>query len=965
MLAVSACSTAGGSASQTYTVGGTVNGLSAKGLVLANGNDTLPVSSGAATFSMPTGLASGKSYAVMVSTQPGGQTCTVANGSGTISSANIANVVVTCSAGTYSVGGNVAGLGNNSGLVLANGSDTFTVPAGATSFTMPTQLAPASTYAVTVQTQPAGLNCAITHGTGTVSSANITTVAVTCSVPTYALGGTIAGLGSSTGLTLANGTDTLTVPAGATSFTMPKAVADGSTYAVTAKAAPTGLTCTVANGDGTISSANVANVVVTCAYAAYPLGGTIAGLANNAGLVLANGSDTLTVPAGATSFTLPTAVAYTSSYAVTVQTQPTALACTVAKGTGTMPPAAVTTLSVTCTGLPFTLGGTISGLGNFTGLVLDNGTDTLLVPAGATSFTMPKQVNFGSAYAVTVKSSPAGLTCTVSTGSGTMPAANVTAVSVACSDQSYTVGGNIRGLTSSGLVLANGTDTLHVSTGATTFTMPTKVAFTSSYAVVIQTQSPGVTCSIANGSGTMGPGNVTNINVTCAVVSYTVGGTISGLTATGLVLLDNGSDATTISANATQFTMHTGVAQGTPYAITVKTQPGGTTCTVSGGTGTVATANVTSVAVSCAPWSTYPFSAFYSFAGGIDGAAPGANLIQASDGNFYGVTNGGDVSTDYGTLFKITPTATETVLHNFSATGGDGINPNGALLQDSSGNFYGTTFKGGAASLGTIFKLTFSGTEIVLHSFGVGTDGQKPNAGLALARDGNFYGTTSAGGAHGQGTVFKLTPSGTQTVLYSFGANSTDATNPGTALVLGNDGSLYGTTVGGGTIGWGTVFKITTAAVETILYSFSGGSDGALPYAALALGSDGNFYGTTTFGGTNGFGSVFKVTPSGSFTSLYSFAGAGDGANPRASLIQAPDGNFYGSTAGGDISTDYGTVFKITPNGTETAIYNFTNSSDGATPYAGVTLGSDMSFYGTTSGGGAHGVGTVFKITPH
>ena len=975
---MSACSDSGksNSASQTYTVGGTINGLTASGLVLANGSDTLTVSTGALTFSMPTGLTTGKSYAVTVSTQPSGETCTVANGTGKITSANIANVVVTCSgqgqgqgsAKTYSVGGTIAGLGNASGLVLVNGSDTVTVTAGATSFTMPTPLASAASYAVTVQTQPTGLNCTITHGTGTISSANITNVAVTCAVPTYSVGGTIAGLGSSSGLVLANGKDTLTVPAGASSFIMPTKVAAGSTYAVTVQTQPTGLTCTVASGTGTIGSADVANVVVTCADAAYSLGGTISGLGNNTGLVLVNGSDTLTVPAGASSFTLPTQVAYTSSYAVTVQAQPTGLACAIAKGTGTMPPAAVTNVSVTCTGLPFTLGGTIGGLGNFTGLVLMNGTDTLNVAGGATTFTMPKQVDFGKTYAVTVKTPPTGMTCSVSSGSGTMPAANVTNVDVTCSDLSYSLGGTISGLTTTGLVLANGTDTLPIASGTTTFSMPAKVAYTSSYAVVIHTQPTGETCTLANGTGTMGAGNVTSVSVTCAVVKYTIGGTITGLTGTGLVLLNNGGDATTISANAAQFTMTTGVAQGGPYAITIKTQAGGETCSVSNGSGTTGTGNVTSVIVSCTPWSTFPFSVLYSFAGGTDGAAPGGDLIQAGDGNFYGVTNGGDVTADYGTVFKITPAGTETVLHNFTNTGNDGVNPSAALVQGSDGNFYGTTPTGGASGLGVIFKITPSGTETVLHSFGSGNDGQKPNAGLTLGSDGNFYGTTTVGGVYGLGTVFKMTTGGTETVLYSFGATSSGASKPAAALVQGSNGSLYGTTVDGGTNGWGTVFKITTSGVETVLYSFSDGNvgnDGALPYAALALGSDGNFYGTTPLGGTNQLGTVFRITPGGTLTTLYSFAGGSDGANPKTSLVQAADGNFYGATAGEGASTDWGTVFKITPTGTETVIYNFTDSSDGATPDAGLTIGSDDSFYGTTSIGGAHGDGTVFKITPH
>jgi hypothetical protein len=199
----------------------------------------------------------------------------------------------------------------------------------------------------------------------------------------------------------------VSVAAGQTTQGLANSLPSGTSYSVTVQTQPTGETCTVAGGSGRIQSANVANVVVTCSNQAYPLDGSISGF-NGSGLVLANGTDTLAVSSGATSFTMPTPVAYTSSYVVTVQKQPAGLACAVGNGTGTMPASAVTNVSITCTDQPFSLGGTISGLGNNAGLALTNGSDTYAVAAGSTSFTMPTSVAFGSPYLVAVQTAPAG-----------------------------------------------------------------------------------------------------------------------------------------------------------------------------------------------------------------------------------------------------------------------------------------------------------------------------------------------------------------------------------------------------------------------------------------------------------------------------------------------------------------------------------------------------------------------------
>ncbi|MGO9243657.1 MAG: choice-of-anchor tandem repeat GloVer-containing protein [Verrucomicrobiia bacterium] len=294
---------------------------------------------------------------------------------------------------------------------------------------------------------------------------------------------------------------------------------------------------------------------------------------------------------------------------------------------------------------------------------------------------------------------------------------------------------------------------------------------------------------------------------------------------------------------------------------------------------------------------------------GSDGAFPSAELVQGSDGYFYGTTSEGGTSTNCGggcgTVFQMTPTGTLTNLHSF--TGLDGANPQAALVEGSDGNFYGTTYGDGLSSSGTVFRISPTGTLTNLHQFS-GPDGAFPYAGLLLAGDGNFYGTTYLGGASGSGTVFRISPTGTLTNLHSF--SGPDGASPRAALVEGTDGNFYGTTYAGGTSGSGAVFRITMSGSLTNLHSFSG-ADGGNSWAALVLGSDGNFYGTTYLGGTGKDGTIFRITPSGSLTNLHMFAGGTDGAFPQDALIQGSDGYFYGTTVNGG-TNGVGTIFKLT-----------------------------------------------------
>src|ERR1051326_3143611 len=304
---------------------------------------------------------------------------------------------------------------------------------------------------------------------------------------------------------------------------------------------------------------------------------------------------------------------------------------------------------------------------------------------------------------------------------------------------------------------------------------------------------------------------------------------------------------------------------------------------------------------------------------------------------------------------------TVTVLHSFN--GADGQLPEAVLVQGSDGNFYGTTALGGANHKGTIFKIDSAGNLTTLHSFtGFPNDGADPVAGLIQGSDGNFYGTTALGGMFAQGTLFRVTPAGAVTIVHSFSGVFGDGSVPMSALVQASDGSFFGTTALGGTHSKGTVFRTVLGVVAT-LHSF-GGSEGANPAGKLVRGSDGNFYGTPVRGGAHNVGTAFKVTPLGSFTMLHSFgASAGEGAYPIAGVVQGSDGNFYGTTAVGG-THHVGTLFKITPAGNLTTLYSLSGPpTEGATPFSALVQASDGNFYGTTALGGAHYFGTVFRLS--
>jgi uncharacterized repeat protein (TIGR03803 family) len=318
-------------------------------------------------------------------------------------------------------------------------------------------------------------------------------------------------------------------------------------------------------------------------------------------------------------------------------------------------------------------------------------------------------------------------------------------------------------------------------------------------------------------------------------------------------------------------------------------------------------------------------------------------------------------------------TQTLTTLAYFNGT--NGIAP-GPLIQARDGYLYGTTSQGGTYQQGTLFRLGLDGTLTVLYNFCAQpacADGSTPLSGVIQATDGNFYGTTY--GAYGDSTFFKITPAGDLTTLYNFCTqlNCSDGWEISAGLAQAPDGNFYGTASGGGSDTRGTVFKITPTGSLTTLHSFSmnDSSNGVTPVAGLIRGRDGNFYGTTTGRGANGAGgTIFRMTSDGTLTTIYSFCSlpnCADGAEPWAPLLQGSDGNFYGTTPVYGTSNNGGTVFRVTTDGTFTTLYAFcprTPCLDGSEPYGGLIEGLDGNFYGTTELGGAYGGGTIFRITP-
>ena len=365
----------------------------------------------------------------------------------------------------------------------------------------------------------------------------------------------------------------------------------------------------------------------------------------------------------------------------------------------------------------------------------------------------------------------------------------------------------------------------------------------------------------------------------------------------------------------------------------------------------------------------YSDKVIYSFPGGSDGTEPVfSGVVQDKAGNFYGTTYAGGAY-KYGIVFKVDASGNETVLHSFGQ-GKDGRTPYGGLVIDAAGRLYGATNAGGiwsqncTAGCGIVYEIEPDGQKKLLHAFAGGSDGASPYGSLARDAAGNLYGTTEVGGAFNYGTIFKIDASGAETVLYSF-PGQPGAQQPQAGVILDAAGNLYGTTVAGGTYNYGTVFEFSAAGEMTLLYSFLAGADGESPDAPLFRAANGDLYGTT-FEGGNGEGTVFKLDVSGKETVVHPFGDfQNDGIYPESPLASDSRGNLYGTTIQGGPGGIYGGVaYQINAQGVYSVVYDFGTSPNGTGPNGPLLLGSNGNFYGTTASGGTANSGTVYELIP-
>ena len=366
--------------------------------------------------------------------------------------------------------------------------------------------------------------------------------------------------------------------------------------------------------------------------------------------------------------------------------------------------------------------------------------------------------------------------------------------------------------------------------------------------------------------------------------------------------------------------------------------------------------------------------------GASGGSNPEIGVILDASGNLYGTTTNGGTSGYGGVLYKLDNAGQETVLSSLPNGGSEETEEAFGLVRDATGNLYGTTANIGNRFSGVVYEFTNTGQFTILHSFTGPLDGFSPTGSLALDAAGNLYGATAQGGAFGEGIVYRMDTVGNETVVYSFGQNLGDAASPAGGVILDAAGNLYGMTSSGGSSYSGAVYKVTPSGQESVLYSFDAMTSGSYPVGSLALDPAGNLYGATTFGGLinapyfDGYGVVFKLDPNGDETVLYAFTGGADGNEPQSGVTLDAAGNLYGTTSlGGNVNScvlgfgefGCGVVYKITPAGAESVLYALTGGADGANPYANITFDSQGNLYGTTLQGGTSEGGVIFKLEPN
>lgn len=693
------------------------------------------------------------------------------------------------------------------------------------------------------------------------------------------------------------------------------------------------------------------------------------------GLVLQNSAiQDLAIPhAGIHHFSIE--VPYKSSYAVSVKTQPKDELCTVTLGTGKLVTTHIPTVQVTCSPKTntYTIGGTVTDLNPGNKLKLKNNNGDELEISTDPKFVFDTPVAYNSGYEVTVSEQPVNQKCDVSNGVGSGVKANVDNIHVACvtNIETFKIGGTVSGLKpNTSLVLVSHGDEFTIDKDGEFF-FNKEVPFNKSYAVDFKSPPTDQVCTITNASQEHVTSLVDNIEVNCSTDTYQISGSLTGLIDGGQVTLNNNGEELHFKANQT-FDFKTPVAYNGGYDVKVTTNPYSQTCSVENGFGSNVKQEVGPVKVSCKATVPVTVSNLHSFEAATlmffkhDTVEP-AGLMQASDGNFYGTTTYGGIFIA-GSIFKMTPNGTVTDLHSFENNAGGGWTggfPQAGLIEIN-GEFHGTTTNGGRDGNGTIYRYLPNSNHLTSTFF---TGGLNPASELVHDKAGNLFGTslgkTMGDVAAHNGTIYKMTLPNTLTTLHNFGdfvagANQVDGAFPKAKLILAKDGNFYGTTQAGGTNNQGTIFRVNQIDGKFEVFHRFNGTDGRLPFAELVQATDGNFYGTTRNGGKDDAGTIFKMTPQGKVTTLHSF-NMTDGAYLENALIQAKDGHFYGSTQGGGLYNN-GTVFRVSSKGDFVGLHSFAGSPNGGIPNIRLVEGKDGHLYGATKFGGVHNNGSIFKV---
>ena len=1017
----------------TYSVGGTVSGLSGTVVLQDNGGDNLSVTA-SGPFTFATALASGAAYSVTVKTNPSGQACTVSGGSGTVGSANVTSVTVSCAAAaSFSVGGTVSGL---SGTVVLqdNGGDDLSLSASGP-FTFATKLASGAAYSVTVKTNPSGQACTVSAGSGTVASANVTSVAVSCAAAaSFSVGGTVSGL-SGTVVLQDNGGDNLSVSASGP-FTFATKLASGAAYSVTVNTNPSGQTCTVSAGSGTVASANVTSVTVSCAANAAgtasdnfnradgALGANWTAISDGA---MAISSQAVIGTAGATTGDIWTATTFASDQYSQIQVTSTPLsggqwvaAAVRVQGSGQN---AYAGLYYWNFGSPELMlfkrsGGAWAQLGStYSSGVLPAGTQLEVSAVGSTISFLQNGVQ---RISVTDSSFTGGAPGIIAYGNST---ADNWAGANATSGTTYSVGGTVSGLSGTVVLQDNGGDNLSV-TASGSFTFATALASGAAYSVTVKTNPSGQACTVSGGSGTVGSANVTSVTVSCAAAaSFSVGGTVSGLSGT-VVLQDNGGDDLSLSASG-PFTFATKLASGAAYSVTVKTNPSGQACTVSAGSGTVASANVTSVAVSCAA------AASFSVGGTVSGLSGtvvlqdngGDNLSVSASGPFtfatklasgaaYSVTVNTNpsgqtctVSAGSGTVASANVTsvtvscaanAAGTALDNFNrADGALGANwtaiSDGAMAISSqavigtagatTGDIWtATTFASDQYSQIQVTSTPLSGGQWVAAAVRVQGSGQNAYAGLYYWNFGSpeLMLFKRSGGAWAQlGSTYSsgVLPAGTQLEVSAVGSTISFLQN-GVQRISVTDSSFTGGAPGiiaygnstadnwaGANATSGTTYSVggTVSGLSgTVVLQDNGGDN-------LSVTASGPFTFATALASGAAYSVTVKTNPSGQACTVS--GGSGTVGSANVTNVAVSCANVATFTVGGSVSGLSGTVvlqdnggdnLSVTANGS----FTFATSLASGAAYS-VTVGTNPSGQTCTvsSGSGTVGTANVTSVT--